>query len=305
MDVTGKAVPAVEIGKNSCAFAFDLASKPAASARSGQIVRFRCRDCYDEQIDHDGKDFSLLDMKRNNPVTGPLFIEGAEPGDALRIDILAVEPEDAGVMCVRTGKGVYQVEGCHCRRFPVKDGIVHFDGGVKIPVRPMIGVIGTCPAEAEDTQSPGRHGGNLDMRDLGAGATLYLPVFVPGALLSVGDLHAVQGDGETAICAIEVSGTVTLRVTVLKGGAPYPLPFIVTEKAHYALAAHESLDVCSVEAARQMHGWLTRSFELTDAQAAMLLSLSGNLRITQVVNPRKGCAMELPQTIIDQLKVRK
>ena len=297
--------PQVEIGKEHCAFAFDPSAHPAASARSGQIVRFHCRDCYDEQIDHDGKEFSQLDMKRNNPVTGPLYIEGAEPGDALKIEIISIEPEEAGVMCVRTGKGVYQVEGCHCRRFPVKNGVVFFDAGIEIPVQPMIGVIGTCPAIAEDTQSPGEHGGNLDMRDLGAGATLYLPVFVPGALLSVGDLHAVQGDGETAICAMEVNGTVTLRVELIKGGTLFLMPFIVTGDAHCALAAHELLDICSVEAARRMHGWLIKAYELTDAQAALLLSLCGNLRITQVVNPRKGCAMELPQTILNQLKARK
>ena len=117
---------------------------------------------------------AIAEYRKKAGVTGPLYIEGAEPGDALKIEIISIEPEEAGVMCVRTGKGVYQVEGCHCRRFPVKNGAVFFDAGIEIPVQPMIGVIGTCPAIAEDTQSPGEHGGNLDMRDLGAGATLYL-----------------------------------------------------------------------------------------------------------------------------------
>ena len=283
---------------------FDARNRPAAEADSGDTVRFLCVDCYDGQIDEDGTDFSRLDMTRNNPVTGPLYVRGAEPGDVLKLEILSVEPGGYGVMCVRPGKGIYEVEGAHCRCFPIRDGAILFDRGVKIPARQMSGVIGTCPAQPEKTQYPGEHGGNLDMRELGAGSTLYLPVFVPGALLSVGDLHAVQGDGETAICGLEMSGTVTLRVTVQKDARRIPTPFLVTEDAYYTLAADESLDDCSVRAARKMHGWLTQNFDLTDAQAAMLLSLQGNLRITQVVNPRRGCAMELSRKITEQLKER-
>lgn len=151
-------------------------------------------------------------------------------------------------MCVRLNCGVFDVAGCHCRRFPIRDNTIFFDHGIEIPVKMMIGVIGTCPAESCDTQSPGEHRGNLDINELGIGSTIYLPVSVPGARLAIGDCHAVQGDGETAICAMEVSAAVTVRATVLK-----------------------------------------------DAQASMLLSLVGNLRISQVVNPKKGCIMEFPK----------
>lgn len=145
----------------------------------------------------------------------------------------------------------------------------------------------------------------MDINELGIGSTVYLPVAVPGALLSIGDLHAVQGDGETAICAMEVSGDVTVRVTVLKQPKHLPTPMVITETACYITAADKSLDVCSIAAARKMHRWLTEEFDLTDAQAAMLLSLQGNLRISQVVNPLKGCMMELPRAILAQLKRRR
>ena len=282
-------------------FSFDPAVRPTARAVSGDTVRFVCRDCYDGQLTEDGMDFASLDMTRGNPVTGPLYIDGARPGDTLRVEILSIEPDDHGVMCLRPGAGIYPVEGSHCRRFSLEGGVIHFDRGLRIPIRPMIGVIGTAPRTPIDTHTPGEHGGNMDIRELGAGSVLYLPVAVPGALLSLGDLHALQGDGETAICGLEMGGTVTLRATVIPGDAGIPTPFLVTETACYTAAADPSLDVCSVQAARKMHRFLMTRAGLTDAQAAMLLSLRGNLRIAQVVNPRKGCIMELPRETIDAL----
>ena len=159
----------------------------------------------------------------------------------------------------------------------------------------MIGVIGTCPAESCDTQSPGEHGGNLDINELGIGSTIYLPVSIPGAHLAIGDCHAVQGDGETAVCAMEVSAAVTVRVSVLKDAKELPTPFIETKDHIYTTYGDRSLDVASVNAARKMHQYLIKTTELTDAKASMLLSLVGNLRISQVVNPKKGCIMEFPK----------
>ena len=169
----------------------------------------------------------------------------------------------------------------------------------------MIGVIGTAPAEPTDTHTPGEHGGNMDIRELGAGSVLYLPVSVPGALLSLGDLHGLQGDGETAICGLEMAGAVILRASVIPGGAGLPTPFLVTDRAVYTTAAAESLDECSVTAARKMHRFLSERLDLTDAQAAMLLSLRGDLRIAQVVNPKKGCMMELPRSLVTELSGEK
>lgn len=288
----------VEIFPENERFFFDKEEKPAAHIKSGETVIFHCKDCYAEQIVSDGQDFSTLDMQRNNPIAGPLFIDGAQPGDILQIEILNIKTADSGCMCVRRGSGIYEVPGCHCRRFPIIDGCVLFDDALRIPIRPMIGVIGVAPAdEPISTQTPGEHGGNMDIRVLGIGSTLYLPVFVPGALLSAGDLHAVQADGETAVCALEVSGSVQLRVTVKKH-MQLETPLLETQHAFYTTAASESLDECSVAAARKMHRFVMERYDLDAAQAAMLLSLCADLRISQVVNPRKGCYMELPKAAL-------
>lgn len=283
----------IEIDKKH--FSFDSSIPAAATAFSGDVIRFCCTDCYDGQIVDDGMDYSLIDGERSNPVTGPLYLEGAQPGDLLRIEVLKIQVADYGVMCVRSGHGVYNMEGCHVRRFSVGDGYIYFDRGLKIPVRPMIGIIGCCPeGDPVSTHTPGNHGGNLDIRELGEGSVLFLPVQVPGAMVSAGDLHAVQGDGETAICAMETSGEVQLRIDVIPGGAGLlPTPFLETDKAYYTIASDASLDQCSVKAAEKMQQMLIKYGGLTDAQAAMFLSLTGNLRISQVVNPEKGCMMEL------------
>lgn len=287
--------------KSQYQYTFDPLARPAARAVSGEAVVFRTRDCYEDQINEDGKDFARLDMRRGNPATGPLYVEGARPGDTLKIEILDIACGDHGCMCLRPGAGIFEVEGSHCRVFPLENGTVDLDG-LSLPLRPMIGVIGTAPASSMDTHTPGEHGGNLDVRELGTGSVLFLPVAVPGALLSLGDLHALQGDGESAICGMEVSGEVTLRATVVPGWSELPTPFLVTEDAVFTLAADESLDVCSVAAARKMHRFLMGTCGLSDARAAMLLSLAGQLRISQVVNPRKGCRMEFPRSLLRELR---
>lgn len=291
----------ITIQREQIHFAFDPAEVPVAYAESGDIVKICCQDAYCEQILTDGFDFGKMNMKRNNPATGPLYVRGAKPGDVLRVEIKAIDLAADGCMCARTGAGIYEIEGCHCRRFPIEEGAIVFDNGIRLPIRPMIGVIGTAPHnEALSTQMPGEHGGNLDIKDLGAGALLYLPVNVPGALLSMGDIHAVQGDGETVVCALEMSGEITVKVDVLANRQDIPTPFIVTVSHYMTTAANLSLDICSIMAARKMHGFLQQHSELSAAQSGMLLSLAGNLRISQIVNPAKGCIMEFPIALANE-----
>ncbi len=285
----------LEINKEKVHYSFSSNHAPVAYAKSGDVVKFHCQDCYSDQLLEDGYEYEKMDMTRNNPATGPLYIEGANVGDVLRIEIKDIKTGKEGSMCGRTGAGIYEIKGTHCRKFQVHNGEILFDHGIHIPIRPMIGVIGTAPAEDEiSTQSPGEHGGNMDIKDLGIGTLLYLPVNVDGALLSMGDIHAVQGDGETVICAMEMSGEITLKVDILKNREDIPVPFLVTEKHYITTAADVSLDQSSVSAAKKMHGFLQSHSELNDIQSSFLLSLAGNLRISQVVNPLKGCIMEFP-----------
>ena len=280
--------------------AFDQNTVPVARAHSGDTAVFHCRDCYNRTMHTDRMAREDMHITCANPATGPLYIEEAKAGDVLKVEILEILPDSRGCMRVRPGSGAYEIDQSLCRVFSVDPEAMTVDfEGITIPLRPMIGVIGTAPAgESVGTETPGEHGGNLDIQEMTAGTTLYLPVFVDGALLSMGDIHGLQGDGETVICGLEMNGTVTVRVSVLKNRPDIPTPLLVTATHYITTAAHPSLDVCSIDAARKMHRFLMEHTALDNPHAGMLLSLKGDLRISQIVNPAKGCMMAFPKGIL-------
>jgi len=163
------------------------------------------------------------------PATGPIAVEGSNPGDALKIDILAITPGPAAMHDVRPGRGFLGDEFTerHPTIMPIQDGFLQFPGGLKIPANPSVGLIATTPQAPQQTASDsGPYGGDIDMKELTAGSTIWLPVFVPGGLLVLGDCHAVVGDGAVGGTGAECSAEVTLRVTVERetssGGAARP-----------------------------------------------------------------------------------
>ena len=281
--------------------AFDKNSPPVARAHSGDTVIFHCRDCYNGAMHTDYMQRSDMIRTCANPATGPLYVEDAMPGDVLKVEILDITPDEKGCMSVRPGLGAYEIDQSICRVFQVDPQAMTFEfNGVTVPLRPMIGVIGTAPAgDPISTEIPGEHGGNMDIKDMTAGATLYLPVNVEGALLSMGDLHGLQGDGESAICGLEMNGRVTVRVSVLKDRGDIPTPMLENATHYMTAAADPSLDACSVAAARKMHRFLMGHTDFDNPHAAMLLSLKGDLRISQIVNDSKGCLMAFPKNVID------
>jgi len=221
------------------------------------------------------------------------------PGDVLKVEILSIELDDHGVMVDGPGEGVTGVAVTEetTKILPVADGMVKFNDKLSFPICPMIGVIGTAPAgEGVDTGTPGPHGGNMDCTRIGAGATLYLPVNVEGALLAMGDLHALMGDGEVEVCGVEIAGAVTVRVTAVKNCA-LPTPFLVNEDTAMAIFSAETVDEACVGVTMAMHKFLTGELGMNEHEAGMLLSVTGNLRICQIVDPEKTCRMELPRSV--------
>jgi len=273
---------------------------PVAYAKSGDTVRFETLDCFGCQIQNESQLLGKLDWSNINPATGPLFIEDAQPGDVLKVEILNIELDDHGVMVDGPGNGVTgrAVTEETTKILPVADGLVHFNDKLSFPVDPMIGVIGTAPAgEGIDTGTPGAHGGNMDCTRIGTGATLYLPVNTPGALLAMGDLHARMGDGEVEVCGVEIAGAVTVKVTVVKN-CGLPTPFLVNSEIAAAIYSAETLDDASIGATMAMHGFLMKELGMNAHEAGMLLSVAGDLRICQIVDPEKTCRMEIPVSIL-------
>lgn len=286
-------------------FIYDMSPthKPVLSVPSSSTLVFETCDCFEDQITSEQTPFQALDWTRINPATGPVFIEGADPGDMLEVKIEKMKLRDHGVMVTGPDMGVLgdELTENSIRIIPIRQGKAFFTENVQLPLNPMIGVIGTAPtSEAISCGTPGNHGGNMDCKIIGEGTTLYLPVNVPGALLALGDLHAAMGDGEVSVCGVEVSGEVTLSVKVIKG-KQWQLPFVKNSKAIYMIASEKSLDEATVRATKNMVHFLVNECSLNKYDAITLLSIAGNLQVCQIVDPLKTVRMELPLSVLEQL----
>jgi len=244
-------------------------------------------------------DAEKLDFGRVNPVTGPIFVDGAEPGDALRISIESVITGAWGWTAIIPGFGLladdFPEPALQHWSLPAGARGADLAGEARIPLKPMVGSIGTALARpgAHDILPPRRVGGTMDIRDLGAGTELYLPVEVVGALVSLGDGHAAQGDGEVCGTGIETALTVLASFDLVKQ-ANLPSPeFITTGPAarhldgsgFYATTGiGPSLMSGAIDAVRHMIDLLMRRHGLSAEQAYMLGSLCGDLRISEIVD---------------------
>lgn len=275
-------------------------NNPVLHVASASKVIFETSDCFSNKIKSETELFSSVGWDSINPATGPVYIEGAEPGDILKVEILDIAIAEKGVMTTAPGFGVFGeiVDKEFTKIVPIKEGLAIFNEKIQIPVRPMIGVLGVAPAEEEIlTGTPGDHGANMDCNRLVQGAALYLPVNVPGGLLAMGDLHAVQADGEVVVCGVEISGEVTVRATVLKDAA-LPVPMLDEGESIMTISSAKLLDDAARTAARNMHRFLMDNLGMDLHEAGMLLSLVGDLRICQVVDPLMTARMEFPKWVL-------
>ena len=291
------------IRRENAVYAMNAQNEPAARAQNGDTILFETSDCFGGQIVRESDKLGTLDWSRINPATGPVFVEGAVPGDTLKVEILSIRVAEQAAVVEAPGEGITGVAAReeNTKILPIEDGCARFSDALKLPVLAMIGVIGTAPAEESiPTGTPSFHGGNMDCKRIGEGATLYLPVNVEGALLAMGDLHAVMGDGEVCVCGAEIDGEVTVRVSVVKG-QPLPLPFLVTREHAMAIYSAEGLDAAAEGATLRMREFLNGQVGLPAHEAGMLLSLAGDLRICQAVDPNKTCRMELALGIVSDL----
>ena len=295
----------IVIPRNQAVYSMSPDHPPAARIASGEQVVFETSDCFGCQLTSEEQKVGAIDWERINPATGPLYVEGALPGDVLKVEILDISLADHATAVEMPGEGVYGHLPTKetTRIFPVKDGILTFNDRLTFPVEPMIGVIGVAPAEGSVlTGTPDSHGGNMDCNRICAGSTLYLPVNVPGALLAMGDLHAIMGDGEVCVCGAEISGAVTVCATVLKDCA-LPTPFLIREDLAAAIFSAKTMEEAARGATCRMRQFLLDFSSLPSADAGILLSLSGSLRICQAVDPMITCRMELPRRVIDALAI--
>jgi len=288
-----------KLSRNTLIYSFSPNLRPAEVADPEDIVIFETIDALGGQVRSEDVSLSEIDWGKINPATGPLYIEGAEPGDTLVVDILDIKVEDKAVIIVVPKYGALHedVFSAKVKLLDVNKDFVKFNN-IKIPAKPMIGVIGVAPEKGEiPTGTSGPHGGNMNVAEVTRGRRLYFPVFTEGALLAVGDLHVVQGDGEVCVAAAEVSGEVTVRVDVIKEKHP-PYPVLEAEGYYAILASGKTLDEAARAATKAAVEALMREYNYSFEEAYMLASLVVHLRINQVVDPMKGIRAEIPKSIV-------
>jgi len=238
-------------------------------------------------------------------LTGPVHVEGAEPGDVLQIDLLDIALNERwGYTAIRPLRGTLPEE--FDRRAIIHPEIdiqrrtARLPWGTEIALAPFFGIIAVAPPPhwgRVPSIQPRKFGGNMDNKELQAGTTLYLPVFTPGALFSAGDGHAVQGDGEVCITALETGLTGTFRLTVRKD-LGYAYPFAESPTHLISIGLDGDLDEAARIAVREMIDHICRRTSLDREQAYMLCSLAGDVRVTQLVDGEKGCHMMLAKALL-------
>jgi amidase len=238
------------------------------------------------------------------PASGPIAVTGAAPGDALRIDILAIQPADQAMHDVRAGRGFLGDTFTERRPtiMPIRDGHLVFPGNLRIPINPSIGLIATTPAALQETASDsGPYGGDLDMKELTAGSTLWLPVFVPGGLLVLGDCHATVGDGAVGGTGAECAAEVTLRISLEKS-KHLPGPRVLTSEHFAVLASGEDVGQTMRQAVQHMVDFLVQERRMEPYAAYSLLSLAGDVRMSRTFRPLSPVKMLLSRQVLEQIK---
>ena len=289
---------------------FDRRSEPVARVVPGETFVVETEDSRGGRTrvpEHTTPEYLLAMRKKGyhgNPVTGPIYVEGARAGDTLAVHILAQE-------CDTLGYTGYWPFLFHLEDFfdkpattlhKIEDGLFHFNDEIRIPVRPMIGTMGVAPPlEAISSGGMGRHGGNLDTPEICAGSTLYLPVFVDGALLALGDCHALQSDGE--IGSVEMRSVVTLRCETISGRSPVMgWPRIVTPESLVTVAVACPLEDAMRLALRDMILWLEESYGMSKHDAYMLIGVAGHVRPGQAQVPQYSMRCIVPRAHLPRVR---
>ncbi|WP_206455941.1 acetamidase/formamidase family protein [Aurantimonas marina] len=283
-------------------FGWDNSFEPVARVAPGSTIEFECLDSSAGQLTPDSTvaDVRTLDFGKINPVNGPIFVEGAEPGDALKITVEAFKPSGFGWTANIPGFGLladdFREPALTIWKYdPASLEPALFGSQGRVPLKPFAGTIGNAPAEAghHSIVPPRRVGGNLDIRDLAAGTVLYLPVEVAGALFSVGDTHAAQGDGEVCGTAIESPMNTVLTLDLVKDArlkmprftTPGPVTRHLDAKGYEVTTGIGSDLMEGAKAAvSQMVDLLAGRYRMDPVEAYMLVSTCGDLRISEIVD---------------------
>ena len=263
----------------------------------GETFWVEMDDCYGGQLKDETVMRSDIDPAGIDCAVGPIEVAGAQPGDTLRVEVQSIELADHGVMPTGVGLGFLgdRITAPDTKIIPIRDGFALFAPDIRLPLTPMIGVIGTAPrAGAIHCAVPEDHGGNLDTKLIAPGCTVYLPVFVPGAGLAVADLHACMGDGELSGTGLEIAGRVRLKVSVLRD-RPLARPVVENDSGLWFLASRPTLEESLRLACEDGAAFLMERFSLDFPDVYRLMSAACDAQIREVVDQNVTVRLHCPK----------
>jgi amidase len=274
-----------KVGIDTLYYEISRHNPPALSILSGESVRVETEDTFNGLVVKEGDHRDLRKKPNGNPQSGPIFIEGAAKGDTLAVRIDSIEPRTGqaanDMTWARFGQGEFLGLDIpvNTRICPIRDGKVWWSPKVALPYQPMIGTIGTAPEIGVATTGPaGDYGGNMDLREVTTGNTLYLPVFVDGALLHLGDTHAIQGDGELCGTAMEMPGIVTLTVELLKNKR-IERPRIRSAEQLMTVATGRPMEKSVNQAYHDLIVWMEEEFGVPRWDGLSLCTMVGEISV--------------------------
>jgi amidase len=284
-------------------------NRPVATVAPGEVVEVETWDALSNVVKSNQTLEEVIQRSLvlyENPITGPIYVKGAKPGDVLLIEVVDISTPDLGVTVVMPGfgglEGWLQPSPPLTKFSKIIDGKAIYtlnDGRkINIPIKPFIGTIGVSPAsEAISTITPGRHGGNMDVPDVCSGNKLYLPVVVEGALIGVGDVHVVQGDGEICGTAIEIPSIITMKIDLIKK-KKIDWPRIESPDEIMTVCSARPLEDAVRLAFLELIKWLEEDYGFERYDAYMFLSLAAKVRLAQIVDPLFTVVAKLPKKFL-------
>ena len=286
--------------KDKHVYHLDPNTEPAIVIASGEELLVGTWDAFEGGRDPD----TIRRMGIRGAATGPIYVEGAAPGDALKIDFIGIRAVADSVHLVSPERGFLQEDFPReeVTVMPIEGDKVLFPGGIELPLRPTVGLVATTPTYVQNTASDsGPYGGDIDMKELVEGSTLYLPVFVEGGLLAMGDCHAVVGDGAVGGTGAETQAEVHIRVSVEKG-LGLKAPRALTPEYLVTLGYGEELGPAMRQAVRDMVDFLVSEKGMEAYQAYTLLSLAGDVRVSRTFRPISPVKMMLSRRVLEQIR---
>lgn len=288
------------IKKDKVIYSFSPNNSPIGTVKLNEVFWIETEDCYGGQIKTEKDTRPNIDTSIMDASTGPVKIEDVYAKDTICVEILKIQIASQGVMVTAPGLGPLGdfIKTADTKIIPIEDNIAYFSDDIKLPLTPMVGVLGVAPEKGEiHCATPGDHGANMDTKEIKEGNKAYFPVFVDGANLAAGDIHACMGDGELSGTGIEIAGKIQLKVTKVDN-LKIKMPIVESDKSLMIISSENTFKKATKKGLKFAVDLISKYKKLSFPDAYRLLSATCDLQISQIVNPLITIRVRIPKYIL-------